>query len=331
MKHTKVPLSQSALYRVRSFKRLSQLLFMPIDELEELSSSDSNYMEYNNPSGRWIEAPKPKLKAVQKRFSRLLAQIDTPTYLHSAVRKRSYVSNAAGHSTAEPTVKIDVKKFYGSARSAQVHDFLTVKLQWSGDVAGLMTRILAHNGHLPTGGSASPLLSFWIYRDLFDAVASIATASGSTFSLYVDDMTITGNLVRRSTIHSVRQLVGGARLKAHKVKFFPRGAPKEITGVVQTVKGTKVPYVRQARIREAISILQSAGDDDQRLDALKPLIGRLCEAAEIDPATWKARRDRAIAHRKNIERERLAPEKADATASYGTSSGTEGEPEDAPW
>lgn len=263
-------------------------------------------MEYYNKHGRWIEAPKAKLKAIQTRFSRLLAQIETPDYLHSAVRKRSYVSNAQSHTVQGSTVKIDIKKFYGSARSAQVYSFLTEKLEWSADVAGMMTRLLTHNGHLPTGGSASPLLSFWVYKDLFDAVEQAAGGYSATFSLYVDDMTITGAFVRRRAIYDVRRLVGQSRLKAHKVKFFPSGAPKVVTGVVQTVRGAKVPYVRQGRIRDAVHTLRHAQTEDARYEALKPLVGRLCEATEIDPSTWKVRRDRAIRQKQAIERARLA-------------------------
>jgi hypothetical protein len=270
-----------------------------------------NYMEY--PKGnRWIEAPKPRIKAIQRRFSELLAQIETPEYLHSAVRKRSYVTNASLHTAAHQTVKIDIKKFYMSSRSGQVYSFLVNKLEWSGDVAGMMVKLLTIQGHLPTGGNASPLLSFWIYKDLFDAIDQLSSVNGAIFSLYVDDMTITGEFASRSAIGKVRKLIGDSQLRAHKIKYFPRGAPKVITGVAQTVSGRRLPLARQLLIRQAQEKLRNAEDNDERFEALKPLVGRLCEAAEIDPETWLKRRNRAIGVKQTIERERMKNPPADA-------------------
>jgi len=257
-------------------------------------------MEYDQ-DGRWIEAPKPEIKKIQRRFAVLLSQIETPSYLHSGVRKKSYVTNADPHDVQHPTVKIDVKKFYQSSRSAQLYEFLTGRLQWAGDVAGMMVKLLTLRGHLPTGGNASPLLSFWIYRDLFDEVNDFATGHGATFSLYIDDMTVTGRLVTRKTLHEVRKLVGNSRLKAHKLKYFPRGVGRVITGVAMTRGGRKLPFERQALIAAAESRLDAAEGVDERFEALKPLVGRLCEAAEIDPATWLRRRDRAIAEKHHVE------------------------------
>lgn len=301
MKRARVRIDQSALYRIRSFKRLSIILRCSAEKLEELSASAHNYMEYDQ-DGRWIEAPKPEIKKVQRRFAELLSQIETPPYLHSGVKKRSYVTNADPHDVRNPTVKIDVKKFYQSSRSAQLYEFLTHRLQWAGDVAGLMVKILTLRGHLPTGGNASPLLSFWIYRDLFDSVNDFATDNGATFSLYIDDMTITGSFVTRKTLHDVRRLVGQSRLKAHKLKYFPSRVGRVITGVAMTRGGRKLPFERQALIAAAESRLNDAESVDERFEVLKPLVGRLCEAAEIDPATWLRRRDRAIAEKHQVER-----------------------------
>ena len=189
MKRKRVPLNQSALFRIRSFKRLSLILRKSGEELERLAASSDNYMEYDK-GGRWIEAPKPHLKKVQERFAGLLAQIETPEYLHSAVRKRSYVSNAAGHTADRSTVKVDIKKFYRSARSAEVYAF-----------------------------------------------------------------------------------------------------------------------ARLLKIRDAEERLQAAMNDDERYEALKPLVGRLCEASQIDPITWKRRRDRAIEEIRAIERAKIGQRK----------------------
>jgi len=257
-------------------------------------------MEYFNAKRRWIEEPKRKLKAVQKRFSLLLGQIKTPEYLHSAVRKRSYVSNARQHTVDLMTVKADVKAFYLSARSAEVFHFLTDVLEWEKDVAGLTVKLLTWKGHLPTGSSASPILSFWVYKHLFDAIDEMARSEDCIFTLYVDDITISGKMANRALLGRTRKLIGGARLRAHKMRVYPRKMPRLVTGVAQTVGGLKLPYQRRKLLDEAVAKMADACTLSEQSERIKPLLGRLCEAAEIDPVSWLAKRDKAIQKQKDI-------------------------------
>jgi len=143
----------------------------------------------------------------------LLSQIETPEYLHSAVKGRSYITNAYDHGASVGAIKLDVQKFYPNARSAEVFRFLCEELLWRRDVAGLGKALLTCRGHLPTGGNASPLLSFWAYKPMFDALAQLAELNGCVFTVYVDDMTMTGQLACRRLLHQARQILGLWRLK----------------------------------------------------------------------------------------------------------------------
>lgn len=296
----RVSVRDSALFRVRSFRRLSKLLQCEESLLRHLASKDDNYMEFDIKTGRWIEDPKPALKKIHSRFAKLLAQIETPDYLHSAVKGSSYITNAAKHTAFSPSVKIDLKKFYISARSAEVFRFLTDVLEWERDVAGLTVKLLCCRGHLPTGGNASPILSFWAYKPLFDEVNQIALDAECEFSLYVDDMTITGSLACRRLMHRVRSVVGQHRQRAHKLHFFPRGQAKVITGVAQTVAGPRLPHKRHMKIRALNQEYRAAVTDAKRLVILQALIGRLCEAVEVDRQTWQQPAAMAIRERRKL-------------------------------
>src|SRR3546814_16552131 len=71
-----------------------------------------------------------------------------------------------------------------------------------------------------SGGNASCILSFWAYKNMFDEIAALAAAKGCTFTLYVDDMTITGQFATRAMQKEARAIIGRYRLKAHKTKIF---------------------------------------------------------------------------------------------------------------
>lgn len=300
----RITLRGSAIFGIKSFRRLSEIMRAPEDLLRHLADSDNNYIEFDL-KGRWIENPKPALKRIHQRFSFLLSQIETPDYLHSGVKGRSYITNSSKHVANLRSVKVDVKKFYPSSRSAEVYRFLTEDLEWSKDVSGLFTRIMTIKGHLPTGGNASPILSFWAYKPLFDEVHDLASAAGCHFSLYIDDMTLSGELATRTLMRDVRSAVGRYRLNAHKFKVFSKGQTRVVTGVAQTRFGPKLPIRRQELIRHNRLALRNAKTETERLPLLRTLVGRLCEAVEIDPVGWNDHAKLAIKESKMIDRRSL--------------------------
>src|SRR3546814_20763606 len=102
-----------------------------------------------------IEEPKALLKQVHARVAHLLAQVETPAYLHSGIKKHSYITNAAEHRVEGGAVKLDVQKFFPSVRAAAVCHFFAAVMEYPMDVASRMPRMLTINGPLPTGGNAT--------------------------------------------------------------------------------------------------------------------------------------------------------------------------------
>ena len=230
---TRYPLNQCALYAIKSPDQLAQILFISRQTLDKLLSNSENYVRFEV-RGRQIQEPKPNLKKLHKRVALLLAKVETPEYLHSAVKRRSYITNANVHCAPTSTVKLDVKKFYPSARAQAVFHFFLDRLRCAPDVAGMLTKLLTVDGHLPTGGNASAILSFWAYRDMFDELEQLSRRSEAAFSTYVDDMTITGKNATRSIGFEARKIIGSHRLKSHKSHYFRPGQTKVVTGVALT-------------------------------------------------------------------------------------------------
>lgn len=279
-------LDQCALYAIKSPAQLAQILRTPVGAIKRLAAASDNYIRFEN-HGRQIQDPKPLLKKTQKRIATLLARVETPAYLHSAVKGRSYITNANVHHELSGTVKLDVKKFYTAARAQNVYHFFLDRLQCAPHVAGLLTSLLTVDGHLPTGGNASPILSFWAYRAMFDEIADLSDQEGAAFSTYVDDMTITGEDVGRSVGFEARQIVASYRLKSHKARRFRPGQTKIVTGVAMTRSGPQVPHRRQKLIEEGYASLAAARSGHERMKVLNNLISRVFEAAQVDSAVWK--------------------------------------------
>lgn len=301
------PLKESCLYKVPSRSKLSQLLLADLKFLQFQTTCDTPYLEFKV-DGRKIQEPKPGLKKAQLRFATLLSAVITPDYLHSGVKRRSYVSNSEGHDAGYACAKLDVKKFYPSATAEAVSRFFTEKLEWPADVAAFGTKLLTWRGHLPTGGNASPILSFWAYRPMFDEISDLAKLNNCHFSLYVDDMTLTGRFATRRLQYRACQIVRKHGLIPHKLYTFSPRQARVITGVARTVHGSQLPRARQKLVWEAHLNLKRASNGQEKAAAFKTLVGRVCEAAHVDPYNWSDRAENLLKdYRKFVKRDRYVP------------------------
>jgi hypothetical protein len=143
-----------------------------------IASGSANYIQFENHQGRDIQWPKPTLRRIQKRAADLLGRIETPDFLHSAKKGRSYITNADRHGSSLPSVKIDIRKFFQSVRAPAVFHFFKDKMLCAPDVAGIIARMFTLDKHLPTGGNVSPILSYFAYMDMFAEIDDLAKRSG---------------------------------------------------------------------------------------------------------------------------------------------------------
>lgn len=292
----RAPIDKCWLYAVASPKDLARRLStnsyaVTAAELDILAADAGNFNVFpkeKNGKVRLVQQPRPQLQRLHRRIHDLLSRIVTPNYLHSAIAGHSYITNAAAHSAAVPSIKIDVKKYFPSVPASAVFRFFAGPMRCNREVAGLLARLLTYQGHLPTGGSASPIIAFYAFKDMFDEIEALARAKGLTMTCYVDDMTLSGKRASRGALHQVRLIIARHGLKSHKVKFFPANRPRVITGVAVTAKGLRVPNRRHRAISQGFIEYQTATDEDSAAKSLNKLIGRIHEAGQIEPH-WKAR------------------------------------------
>lgn len=287
-----INVNQCWLYAISSpedlARRLStSLISFTIDDLVKLSKDESNYRTFpvKNEDGksRLVQEPKPRLQKIHSRIGFLLSRIQVPDYLHSGIRGRSYVTNAASHPMGLPAVKIDIKKFYTSVLKVKVYHLFLDVFKCRADVAGLISDLLTYNGHLPTGSASSLIVAYYSYKNMFDELDALARHHDLTMSCYVDDLTFTGIKANKHFLSKVRLLIATHGLKSHKTHSFRGEQPRVITGVCNTQSGCRVPNKLHLKITNGFNQLEIAEDLSQKDSILKTLLGRLHAAGQIEP------------------------------------------------
>lgn len=223
-----------ALPALRSVRELAAWLDVSLRELDwfadirsweaKRSSGALRHYHYRIESKRFgqvrlIEAPKPRLKAIQRRLlNELLELIPPHEAAHGFRRGRSIKSFAAPHVGQTAVLKIDLQDFFPSIAAARVQAlFRTVgypepvadKLAglccnatpadaWNncdtgGDAAQhRRARRLYEQPHLPQGAPTSPAIANLCAYRLDCRLAALAASAGATYTRYADDLAFSG-------------------------------------------------------------------------------------------------------------------------------------------
>ena len=301
---------QSPFYKTRSHKRLAGYLLVTEEQLRCLANEHQPYKIFpEKKSGRTIENPKDALKKVHRRINDLLARIEYPDYLYSAVKGRSYVRNAEHHIKAETMLKTDISQFFQSVSKDSVFQLFRRDFRCEPDIAKTLSRILTCNGHLPTGGPASPILSFFCNRNLFDGLAALADRAGMTMSVYVDDVTLSGKVGSRNLLSKVKKVIADHGYASHKDKRYREGSMKVVTGVGISNRSLTIPEKRKGQLYSSLKKLRKTQDPLDRVLLYPSVIGRLNEAVRLDPShetllrTLRKEQKKVIANKYGITKE----------------------------
>jgi hypothetical protein len=288
---------QCALYGIRGLGALVSILNWrgsPAD-LERFADRPNSYRVWRE-DGREIQAPIDDLRTIHARIAILLRRVQPPDFRHSGVRKRSFLTNARQHLVDEPSIKIDVRKFYPSTSFDHVRRCFAHDLRCAGDVAIVLAKLCCyrkdqgHVGHLPTGGVHSEVLGFYCHKKVFDALLARTKARGGTISVYVDDIMATMPNASLTDLEWVRRLFSRAGIEMHrgKSKVVPKGALKLITGVVIQNGNTHATTAQHRKTKELTVALTVTTNSGTKAEIAQSLLGHLDHIAQIDER-FKAR------------------------------------------
>jgi hypothetical protein len=293
----KYPVNQCALFKINSKRKLAEKLFFGLTDLKNLAKrpSNENYIVFllkekiceftgDVTKERWVQTPKPGLRAIHERIQQLLRRVEAPEYFHGAIKGRSYRTNADVHKNSNEVAVFDVRKFYPSTSESRVFDFFRENLNCSSDVSTLLMQLCCYNGGLPTGSPLSPVLSLFANAPMFAAVNSLAEKYGLKLTIYIDDITLSGAYVPKNIGATIAKIARehGHMLSLNKTKFFDVNTPKHVTGTVISSGRVTVPHKRFRKARAISEALSLPENSYRRVKLARKLSGLLGEAAYLD-------------------------------------------------
>lgn len=280
----------SPLYKLRSKKKLLSLLYMSKEEIGIAVQDTDNYVVFKKiikkGKSRTIQHPKDRHKRIHCRLANLLIKIKLPNYLHSGRKEHSYVTNANQHLGEKRVLTTDISAFFQSTARDNVFCFFLNIMKCSSDVADTLSHICTYNGYIPTGSKLSMPLAFWSNLRMFDQLEKLSIKHNVCMSVYVDDITFSGNSINRLFLSTVRKIItsNGHTPHPEKTKIFGKKDIKVITGVVINGDDTLITNKQNKLIFQSF-VEWKASRDQPLTEGLitQKLLGRLNALSMIDP------------------------------------------------
>ena len=261
---------------------------------------------------RLIEAPMPRLKALQRRLiDGFLSGVPCHEAAHGFTRGRNVATHAAGHAGQDFVIRFDLRDFFPSIGRARVAATLRTlglpdavverlallcltrtpaplreRLREDGSIDADGVRRLA-SFHLPQGAPTSPALANLCAFPMDLRLDGLAHRFGARYSRYADDLVFSGPASLRRDQRALRAWVTaivedeGFRLRRDKTRAMPAGGRQAIAGLVVNTR-PNLARERYDRLRAELHQLgcrSRAGPVDPALRA--PLLGRLAWARQF--------------------------------------------------
>ena len=303
LRHNAMPytLRDSPFFRLHTRKKLAALLHVSEAALSDISARNDLYARrWKHKKGKdiWLrEQPAPeisthyrpidipdcRLKAIQSRIANLLSRITPPDWLFSPVKGRSYVDNAARHKSARAFWLLDIADYFPSCTANSVAHFFKRKLECSPDVTAILVRLTTWEQCLPQGSPCSPILAYFSNLDMWGEIEQSVTRAGLRHSVYADDITISGQIVRKEVIWQIKGAVHkhGLTIKAEKELSLIDG-PADITGVIVDGNRTKLPNRQLKRLFELRGARHRAKSNALKRMLDNQIAGRIAQKRQVE-------------------------------------------------
>ena len=224
---------------------------------------------------RDLAYPEGRLRAVHERLKFHLNKVKQPSYLFSPRRNRGQRDNAALHLDQDQYLTLDLRQFYPSTSDRMVRRWFHEHLGMYDDVAGLLTHLCTIDSKVSFGSPLTPVLCSLIHRPMFDQIAAICYARGLRYSVWVDDLTISGRFVPGEVLNQIRAIVRAAGLKSHSIVYRCGNRPVFITGIGVVGPKLVAPNSLNLRIKDCWVDYHAAVTDDERDSVCQRLLSHL--------------------------------------------------------
>ena len=271
-------------------------------------------------SVRLIEAPKPRLKELQRQIlSQILDRIPVHLAVHGFVKGRSIKTFVAPHVGQRVVLRMDLQDFFPSISGARIQAFFrtagypeavadllggictnaTPRDIWDG--AGRDVRSLYARPHLPQGAPASPALANLCAYRVDCRLSGLAKSAGAVYTRYADDLAFSGGeafercVERFSTHVAVILHEEGFTVHHRKTRIMRQGVRQRLVGLVANQR-VNVIRADADRLKAILTNCIRHGPETQNREAhphfRAHLEGRVGFVESINPA--KGQRLRAL-------------------------------------
>ena len=294
---------QLNLYGISTLSELAQALKIPEENLiEETQKGYRSYFVQGKTKKRLIEEPNMILKAVLKDLKKLLVEMfDCPDYNKCWSGGNNYI-NAQAHAGQHAYVTTDISSFFTNSKACYVRKFFRNILNITGEALDMMVQMCTYKGHIPTGAPTSSILAFLAHKDLFDEIAQHMEEKDITFTLYVDDITLsTKHGITREEIKFIKSALKKHKLeiKPEKTKFYSFKKAM-ITGFYIT-QGGKIS-VPDSVGHKVVSLLREKNLGDMSKKELRRLIGLINYCQTANKRSFSATKRNAIRALKKLDK-----------------------------
>ncbi|MDB1145337.1 MAG: reverse transcriptase family protein [Alcaligenaceae bacterium] len=285
------PLSKSPFYRLCSISYLKRILEVCVWYEEELLNEIEQFYSCYDSSGHQKRFPYPidELYGIHNKIASYLARMEMPEYIHSSKKGASYLTNAQVHQGTKETFKTDIRSFFQSTTKAMVFKFFRKKMLCSRAVSEYLAHLCTLDNALPLGSQVSMRLAYFANMDMFEQLFLLAQSHNLRMSVYVDDITFSGDKIPKGFKGQVAQIVHrhGHKIKRNKTKCYSQNK-KEITGIMIDGETLKLPDRKLLQIHNEFNkfkaLLKTTERDKEKiLYKTRYLFGLLNHAAQFDP------------------------------------------------
>lgn len=178
---------------------------------------------------------------------------------------------------------IDIKAYFPSTPRHRVVWFFHRIMRCSPDVAAILGQLLTADGHLATGSTVSPIMSFFAFYDMWLAIAEIAKDAGCGLTVYMDDITISCDSVPGTVIWAIKQEIHRRGLIHHKERRYTGGIGEVTGGIVRDGK-VVVPNRQRKKAHDIRMQLATATDPAETLRLISVLRGLDTQRRQMEGA-----------------------------------------------
>lgn len=294
---------QVNLYGISTLSELAEILDFPIRSLiEAIKKGYRSYYVQGKTKKRLIEEPNAILKLLLKNLKEILFDtFDCPEYNKCWLGGNNYI-NAQAHARQHAFVTTDISSFFTNSKACYVRKFFKEKLNISGEALNMLVQMCTYRGHIPAGAPTSSILAFLSHKDLFDEIAEYMEKRDITFTLYVDDITLSAKHgIKREEIKFIKSALKKHKLeiKPEKTKFF-NFKKAMITGFYLS-QGGKIS-VPDSVGHKIVSLLREKNLGNMSKKELRKIIGLINYCQTADKRSFSATKRNAIQSLKKLDK-----------------------------